>query len=80
MPDSAKFFRARLTISLVKSIPQTFPGSPVKRFAAYKSNPAPLPISSTLSPGWISPKEKGFPTPQKDFRSDAGASWIKTGS
>ena len=79
IPHSDKFIRARSTISLVKSMPQTLPVSAAKRFATYRSNPAPLPISSTLFPGRIPPREKGLPTPQKDLNSDAGASRIKSG-
>ena len=76
----ARLFFARVTISSVKSTPQTRPLSPTNLLATNRSNPAPQPRSNTTSPYWILPKENGLPTPQNDSRRLGAAFLIMSGS
>ena len=50
----------------------TLPEGPTIFAAMMLSNPPPEPMSTTVSPGAILPRENGFPTPAKDSTASSG--------
>gem|GEM_PF-6542052 len=58
----------------VMSTPITLPVGPTILAAMKQSKPLPEPTSNTVSPGAISPTEKGLPTPAKDSTASSGRS------
>ncbi len=63
-PTPAAFSRALLSISCVMSTPMTPPSGPTCLAASRQSNPAPLPRSTTVSPGRIAAIACGLPQPR----------------
>ena len=70
------FLRARASISGVMSTPIARPPSPTFWAARNTSLPAPLPRSSTTSPGARCEKATGFP--HESPNSDSGTGWSGT--
>src|SRR5437879_6160093 len=73
IPEAAACASALRHIVGLRSTPITRPVGPTCHAAMMLSSPAPLPRSSTVSPGWSRLRRCGLPTPANDATAPEGA-------